>query len=65
MLLNNKLLREESMKTVKIKVVASLIILGLFLLISEGIAKTITEYFIIGLSMGWIVGFTNRSRYLN
>lgn len=53
------------MKTVKIKVVASLIILGLFLLISEGIAKTITEYFIIGLSMGWIVGFTNRSRYLN
>lgn len=65
MLLNNKLLRDESMKTVKIKVVAALIILGLFLLISEGIAKTITEYFIIGLSMGWIVGFTNRSRYLN
>lgn len=65
MLLNNKLLRDESMKIVKIKVAAALIILGLFLLISEGIAKTITEYFIIGLSMGWIVGFTNRSRYLN
>lgn len=53
------------MKITKIKLIAALIIIGLFLLISEDIAKSTQEYFFIGLSIGWIIGFTRQNRYLN